>query len=418
MIFESLTSSTSLWRRYIPEAARRGLQPVLRAALRTRAHLAVAAAGVRAVQPGALIVSGFLDDPRGIGRAARLSIAGLEAAGFAPVSHELSELFSCPGYSHDLPGPADSGVWLIHCNPPEAAHAFERLRPETWRNRYRIGYWAYELPRLPRSWLRAARWYDEVWVCSQFIADALRTDNFPKPVRVMPCPVALGPAPAPKTREDFGLTSDSLVILAMGDFRSSATRKNLAGAVEAYCRAFSQDNGTLLVLKTLGNDTGDAAEALRHLIAVRSDIRILGAAYDDATTGALIAACDIYLSLHRAEGFGLSIAEALLRGRPALATGWSANTEFMSGLDDLLVPYRLVQVNDVAGIYRDRRVLWAEPDVETAAASLRNLAASPALRAEYGARGRFNVLGLNEHWTRERLRSTALGSLLSAESHS
>lgn len=411
MSLKSLISqSRSVWRSIAPLSLRRRLQPAVRGALNLRAELS----RQRSTQPtpGPLIVSGFLHDSRGIGRGARLTALGLKHAGFNPVEHDIAEVLAAGGHSNPLPLAADGGVWLLHCNAPEAMQAIERITPSAWRNRYRIGYWAYELPRAPASWRGVARFFHEIWCPSVYVADALRAAGIAAPLRVMPHPVGLGLLPLGQDRSRFGLPPDAYTVLSMGDFRSSATRKNLAGALDIYCRAFAPDEGRRLVIKTLGNAHPDAfAAEVSQRSGGRQDIIILAAELDDAGMATLIASCDVLLSPHRAEGFGLPIAEALLAGRPALATGWSGNLEFMSEVPELLIPFRLTPVSDPDGVYLAPGQMWAEPDVTEGARRLRALADDPACADRLAARGRQAALALAGRWTAETLGHTALGRL-------
>lgn len=125
----------------------------------------------------------------------------------------------------------------------------------------------------------------------------------------------------------------------------------------------------------------------------------------------LVASASAILSPHRSEGFGLPLAEAFLADVPALATGWSGNMEFMSGLPELLIRSKPVQVDDAYGVYRASGQTWAEPDLEDAATKLRALAASPELRRSLAERGRRAVEALSAPWRREALMDTAIGRL-------
>jgi hypothetical protein len=141
------------WRALAPARLRRSAQPAalwmyerrVRAALRSEP---------RELESGPLVVSGLLSEAKGVSEGARLTIAGLRSAGFSPIAHDLRPLFSTGG---EFPISDRGGVWLIHVNAPEAIQALGRIHPPSWLGRYRIGYWAYELPRVPDSWVRIAQ---------------------------------------------------------------------------------------------------------------------------------------------------------------------------------------------------------------------------------------------------------------------
>lgn len=359
---------------------------------------------------GPLIVSGFMSGSTGVSRAARLTLEGLRGAGQAPLSHELLDLFgSNRAATAALPAKRPGGVWLLHANPPEAVVAMARLSPSDWLGRYRIAYWAYELPRVPKQWVRASSAFHEIWAPSRFVANALIASGVKTPVRVMPHPVAVGSPSAMRRAGDSGFT-----VLAMGDLKSSASRKNLLGSIEIYKRAFPQGApATGLILKI---QSGEAEEnfqdAAKAAIGGRGDILLRTERLTDAEVGRMIASVSVFLSPHRSEGYGLAIAEALLAGVPALVTGWSGNMDFMEALPELLIAYALTPVSDAAGVYKETALEWAEPNIDDAVQKLRMLAASPSMRAELADRGRALVRAQAFAWSREALASTAIGRLV------
>ncbi|OYW75254.1 MAG: hypothetical protein B7Z26_11080, partial [Asticcacaulis sp. 32-58-5] len=302
------------------------------------------------------------------------------------------------------------GVWIIHANAPEAIKVLAVLDPTQWLGRYRIGYWAYELPAVPAVWAAASKAFHEIWVPSRFVADALIASNVTVPVRVMPHPVALGSVPAEPDRLAFGIPASAFTVLAMGDLNSSMTRKNLLGAIQIYCRAFpSPDGKSVLILKVQSENAhgGFRAEA-DEAINGRPDVLIKSGSLSASDSRKLIVSCDVLLSPHRSEGFGLVLAEALLMGVPALATDWSGNMDFMATIPELLIAHTLVPVQDPSGIYSAKRLRWAEPDCADATAKLAALAARPDLRRELAARGNTAVRNQLLAWSPKRLRETAI----------
>lgn len=366
--------------------------------------------GEPAPLPGPLIVSGLMSGGSGVSRAARLTVAGLQAAGGAPISHDLTSLFgSNKRKGAGLPSARPGGVWLLHSNPPEAIVAMARINPADWLGRYRIAYWAYELPRVPKHWVRASWAFHEIWVPSRFVADAITASGVKTPVRVMPHPVAVGLLPSIRRPAD-----NSLTVLAMGDLKSSVSRKNLLGAIDIYKLTFPQESSAAkLILKVQSEDTHARFQsAVCAAASGRGDIAVLSERLTDEEVGWLIAGADVFLSPHRSEGYGLAIAEALLAGVPALATGWSGNMDFMEALPELLIAYTLSPVSDDSGIYKIAGAEWAEPSNEDAVRKLRALAASPSMRAELADRGRALVQAQASAWSREVLMSTAIGRLV------
>lgn len=355
------------------------------------------------------MVSGLLSGASGVSRAARLTVRGIEHAGYKPIVHDLAPLFALSdGVNAALPPTPPGGIWLLHVNAPEAIAAMSRISPDAWRGRYRIGFWAYELPVLPASWAMAAAFFHELWVPSLFVAEAARAAGVAIPVRVMPHPVALAVA-APKGQPMQG----GFTVLTMGDLNSSWARKNLTGSIDIFRRAFPEaGTSRRLIVKIQSAGVNDRFEkAAREAIADRTDISLVSKRMSDRDIEHLVASCDVFLSPHRSEGFGLAIAEALLAGVPALATGWSGNCDFMADVPALNIRYELARVSDAGGVYKSWGAVWAEPDVADAAEKLRALEASAQLRQSLAAKGRASLVAQLGAWSREALAQTSFGRL-------
>lgn len=414
LIDRTLRTAKQAWRALAPASMRSVAQPIV-AMMAERRVKGVLARGGPPHLPGPLVVSGLISESKGVSQGARLTIAGLRSAGFALAEHDLRPLLTAgPGARGKLPVDRSGGVWIMHINAPEAVHALAYLDPDQWLGRYRIGFWAYELPRVPASWVRASKAFHEIWAPSHFVAEALKASGVTKSVRVMPHPVSLAKSDASPDRSAYQIPAADFVVLAMGDLRSSATRKNLIGAIEIYKRAFpAPARGSRLILKVQSQDAHPRFRSAAGLAAAgRPDILFFTDDLSQPEMARLIASCDVLLSPHRSEGFGLPLAEAFLAGVPALATGWSGNLDFMGSLPELTIRHTLVPVRDPFGVYRAPGLEWAEPDVEDAAAKLRALTASLDLRRDLAARGRAAVEAQAAAWSREELDQTELGRLV------
>lgn len=415
-------AARAVWRALVPSSAKRLVQPLLADLVERRVRLRLDRRA-SLMKPGPLLVSGLLSEAKGVSQGARLSLAAFQAAGLAPVAHDIRQLFEHRGATRaSLPTRRGGGVWFLHVNAPEATHAFNALRASEWRDRYRIAYWAYELPRVPPLWVRASAIFHEIWAPSRFVVDALRSSGVEVPVRLMPHPVGLGAPPATPERATFGIPADAFAVLTLADLRSSAARKNLLGAISIYMQAFPSPSSArpspCLIVKVREDEAHPSFLIhARDVAHGRQDIQFLTGDLSSDEMHQLIASCNLILSPHRSEGFGLSLAEALLSGVPVLATGWSGNVDFMVGMPELSIDYSLVPVRDLYRVYRARGQLWAEPDVEDAVSKLRALAASPELRARMAARGRMAIEALSERWTRKSLLEMPFGALISGNNH-
>lgn len=330
---------------------------------------------------GDFVLSGFLTDPTGIGRAGRMSLEALKASQLTVIAHDLR--------TPPPPEVSDSvgGIWLAHCNPPEAVVFL--MQSDLAKDRYRIGYWAWELPELPEDWVPAIALFHELWAPSQFVADAIEKSRGEADVliRVVPHPLPDMRA-ARRDRARFGIDDEVFAFLCMYDVRSTAARKNPMGAVKAFQMAFTPaDQSVCLIVKVNSTDPDpDCLNPLHQQIQGWSNIQVIVESLSDADSDTLIASADVFVSLHRSEGFGLSIAQAMTLGRAVIATGWSGNIDFTEG-GIISVPYELVPVQDSSGRYDLPGQVWAEPDLAAAAKAMAGLAIDPALTAALGRNG-------------------------------
>jgi glycosyltransferase involved in cell wall biosynthesis len=341
-----------------------------------------------------LVVAGELARASGVGETARLMATTAERLGLPvwtvdvpPPVHSVPEVALPPS------DPPPNGVPLVlHVNAPLLPLALLRLPASVTRNRPIIGYWAWEIPEVPPEWRPAIACVNQVWVPSRFTAAVLEP-LLPGRVRVVPPALGLVPPVASSLgRDAFGLPEDAVVVLVSFSLASSFARKNPFAAIAAFRGAFGDRPDRVLVLKIGHPDhaPADFVRLARMAQASRSpNIRLETRTLAPADRHALTACADIVLSLHRGEGFGLVLAEAMLLGKPVVATGWSGNTDFMDGTNAALVGYRLVPARDDRAVYRG---LWAEPDLADAVDRLRFLADDAALRRNLGQRARATTL--------------------------
>jgi glycosyltransferase involved in cell wall biosynthesis len=345
------------------------------------------------LKPGPVIVGGQLTTASGLGESARLCLDALRGLGWDAGHLDISHLFLRTDLPFPLPGPeakaGEGGTLILHVNGPYLPYVATRLGRKFLRGRRIVGMWNWELPVMGPDWRRGFGMIHEIWVPTRFNADSLPPD-VKLPVRVVPHPAqAYG---AVRTRDRFGLAEDKFVVLTAFDMGSTYGRKNPRAAIAAFRKAFGDDPNCLMVLK-VGHaaDAGWAMADLNDAIQGMSNVRLMQETLSRADMAALVASADTILSLHRAEGFGLLMAEAMLHGVPAVATGWSGNVDFMTPEDSGLVNYRLVPVDDPQGTYTVPGARWAEPDVDDAAAWLRRLYEDAGLRRDLGERGKAAV---------------------------
>jgi glycosyltransferase involved in cell wall biosynthesis len=372
-------AARSAWRGLAPEGLRRLAAPMLNQALQAYVRASAKAPHGAEIAEGPIKLVGYFSGTHGIAASVRLAARAFEALD-VPVERIEASHAKLTWTPRGEP-PERAAAWIFHLNPPELLAELAVLGPRRLLGP-RYGYWAWELPRAPARSLKDGALVDEIWAPSRYTAEAYA--GAAAPVRVVPHPLF------PEDYKDVAPAPRRAVFqaVALFDFNSSAARKNPQGAIEAFRRAFGDDAKAELTIKT--QNGGLFPELLAKLrAAAPRNVRVLDATWSYGRVKALIAGADALISLHRAEGFGLTPAEAMALGCPVVATGFSGNLDFMDGGNSLLVPFRPMAVDDPQGIYRGQT--WAEPDLDAAAQALKRLRADPALHRRLAKAGRRTV---------------------------
>lgn len=365
-----------LWRGLFPDAVRHVAQPLVAKILSSYLRFFIRAPYSADVTGAPIRVVGYFSGSHGIAASAQLAVRAFEALG-VPV--ETVDVSNVELIWNGKPAPERSpGLWIFHLNPPEMLAALAYLGPHYVRGR-RYGYWAWELPRAPDVWLKDSDLVDGVWAPSAYTAEAFAEAS--TPVRVVPHPFFLEDyrdvVPAPRVA-DFQA-------VALFDFNSSTARKNPEGTISAFTQAFGDDPHVRLLMKTQnGHLHPEHLAQLRRLAP--ANVTIEDAVWPYAQVKSLIAGADVLISLHRAEGFGLTLAEAMALGTPVIATGWSGNLDFMDANSAMLIPFHQIPVRDSQGIYAGQT--WADPDTAAAAEALQRLRTTPELGRRLAENGR------------------------------
>ena len=373
--------------------------PTLRAALAATPWWS-APTGAVAVEPAALrpgvVVAGYLRAESGVGEAARLALDALGSAGI-----EVSAI-TVGGTSsrqlHDGPhgvGPAhlplaDRRVNLIWVNADQLPGFASVVGPGFFDGRYNVGFWAWETETLPASMAGSAAMLDEIWVPSTYVRDAV-APAVDREVHVFPHPVVEPPRDATFDASTLAIP-DGFRFLFTYDFLSGFERKNPLGVLDAFTAAFPPASGPVLVLKSVNGDKRRAQlERLTIAASERPDVVVVDGYLTASERGALLDSCQCYVSLHRAEGFGLAMGEAMALGKPVIATRYSGNLEVMDDETALLVPGERVLVGPGREPY-EAADHWFEPDVGAAAELMRRVVTRPDDAQALGRRARERVL--------------------------
>lgn len=336
-------------------------------------------------------IVGYLSMPVGIGESARLCAGALSEAGRAislsdVSTHPDEKSFAGWVSSHLSTEPPGGRIW--HLNPPMLPRAILKKGLANFTRAFNIGYFAWELEVVPAEWRNGLRYMNAVFVPSEFTRRTIAPLT-KAPVIVVPHPVT-EKAASEGMREKFGIGKDAFLVSFIFSAGSSINRKNPQAVIEAFRLFAAECPSAFLLMKASGNIDKD--EALRELIAsVAGDtrIRIVTDKLSNADINGLIRSSDAYLSLHRSEGFGLTVAEAIMHRTPVISTAWSGTEDFCDPENSWLVASPLIPVVDThpefAGL---PGAVWADPSPEIAAAHLRDIFRAPERAREKAEKAR------------------------------
>ncbi len=259
---------------------------------------------------------------------------------------------------------------LIHINPHELGITYLQMEKSAWDYRYNIAYWLWELEEFPEEWVPCFHCLDEIWAPSEFICNAIRKKT-KLPVYCMPYHVE---AEIHKefSRKDFYLPEEQFLFLMMYDHSSCMERKNPLGVLKAFKEAFDKENKNVGLVIKINNSTREDEEKIGNILDGYTNVYLIKETLDRDAVNSLTKCVDVVVSLHRAEGFGLVLAEAMLLGTPVIATNWSSNTEFMNEDVACMVDYKMITIEkDMPPFKAGNR--WADPNIHQAAGYMRKL---------------------------------------------
>lgn len=317
-------------------------------------------------------VAGYLQAESGLGEAARGTVRALEAVNIPYVLnncnfnleyHNIDKSFT--NFSKDNPYPVN----VVQINADSMFKFLDTFSTEYLANRYNIGFWLWEMLRFPREWFYAFNLFDEIWTPSNFCVEAFSAVS---PVPVVRIPLPINMAIPSLGRAALGLPENKFIFLFIFDFCSAFERKNPGATIRAFLQAFGRENkDVLLVVKSNNADFEPAKAAQMQALADGAEnIKFIDKSLPRNELDALIYNADCYVSLHRCEGFGLTLAEAMYYGKPVIATDYSANTDFMNIGNSFPVKYKLETLQEDLIFFR-KGDQWADADTEHAAGMMR-----------------------------------------------
>lgn len=408
---EEGTALAELLDAYVEMQARNGLAVSRRWGYGHARPVPVPSPAAPPAEPIGVNLAGYIASEKGVGEAVRSSIRSVQAAGIPYVLNNFTDSGSAnletrfTAFSEENPLPVN----LVHVNADQVPHFVAQKGEGYFRGRYNIGYWFWENSTFPEEWQPSFRCFQEIWVGSRFIQDAVS--------RVAPIPVVHVPLSVQEDlprldggRSRFGLPPlPRFVFLFVFDFHSFLERKNPIGLIRAFRRAFRKDAAATLVLKCSHGESSPAGLAALRQAAGDADVRILDGVLSREEVNTLLSLSDCYVSLHRSEGFGLPLAEAMSLEKPVIATGYSGNMDFMTPLNSFPVDHRLIEIDEDHGPYK-KGCVWADPDEDHAASLMRLVFEDRARAQEVGRRARQDVRrNLAPRVIGERIRERLMG---------
>lgn len=330
-------------------------------------------------------VIGYLHAELGVGEAGRLLVTGLQAAKIPVGPIACRRTSSRQEHPFPTVDEARYDTVIMAVNADQVEQVGQDFGSPFFEGRRVIGQWFWELDEFPAQFRTAFTMVDEVWAATEFMRAAIAAQApADVPVHRVPLPLVTPKVADGTGKATFGLGRQFTFLFSF-DFMSVLERKNPLGLVRAFKQAFRPEEGPVLVLKTInGEKRLDWIERLRWECRDRTDIVLMDGYLDAPMTASLMAACDCYVSLHRSEGLGLTIAEAMALGKPVIATAYSGNLDFMTEKCAVLLPWERIVVGESAPPYSPTAT-WADPNLDAAALAMRRMVDEPARAARLGA---------------------------------
>lgn len=319
-------------------------------------------------------VVGLLNGESGIGEAGRLVIRALRAVNYPVSALKVTTPAHRDAYPFETEDEWRNDKCIISINSPELPGYLRQLKWKKEERGYTIGQWFWELEKVPPFFQIGYSYVDEVWAPTKFITDAL-SNTAPPNVKVqqMPLPLLAPPVREGVTKENLKIDNDRFVFLFTFSFHSTMGRKNPMATIQAFTNAFAEDEGPLLIIKSINAGSYPSYHnAMVYAAGNRKDIMFINNHIDHDLNGALLNLADCYVSLHRSEGLGLTISESMSLGKPVIATAYGGNMDFCNKSNSILIPWKYTKVGLGTAPYPESYV-WADPDIYAASEAMRHV---------------------------------------------
>jgi hypothetical protein len=317
---------------------------------------------------------GFINGNFGLGKYSKGIKKSLEKLS---INHNMNEIIAnCHNYKKKINvtkiNNYDKNILVF--NPD---NTLKLLNDDYLKNKYNIGVWFWELNELPEIWLKNSINYSEVWAPTDFLFNVFK-NNLSKDIKIVRVdfPV-INPKKLNKneSKKHFGINDDEFLCLFIFDFLSDLYRKNPYAVIETFKNTFTNNEKCKLIIKS---HNGKPNQIKKMLEFIKNDERIIfiNESFNENKLNILLNSSDVYISLHRSEGLGLTLMESILLEKPTLCTNYSGNIDFCLPEWSELVDYKLIEVSDKS-FYNKLSVLknqfWADPSIEDASIKLRKI---------------------------------------------
>lgn len=332
----------------------------------------------------------------GLGEACRLAAKALQSASvpFCIINFRycLSRQNDLTWKHKEVEEPLyNTNIFFINADQMYYHYKKNNLKRTWFKNRYNIGYWHWELSEFPGNWINSFNIVNEIWVPSNFTSNSI-SKNTSKPVVTIPHAISID-LPDNMNREYFGIPEDRFLFFTMYDVHSTFERKNPNAVIEAFKQAFKKNDHKLgLVLKiNNGSYFPKEIDKLKEKIIGYDNIFLIDQVLSRKEVNGLLNAINSFVSLHRAEGFGLPLAEAMFLGKPVIATNWSGNVDFMNEYNACVVDFHLKKLGRNFGPYQAHQE-WAEPHIFQAAYYMKKLVQDKAYANRIGLNAKKTII--------------------------
>lgn len=347
----------------------------------------------RALKTHGINVIGHFQKALGLGETSRLYVNSLTANNipFSLISADsLAPFHSNEAFHLPISNEFKYPINLFCLAPDNISHFIEKTKWKHFKKSYNIGVWYWETNIIPKKIQTSWKYLDEIWVASRYVQEHLSIATA-LPVHRITQPIHLPNMQKPSDKQQFGL-KDKFTFLFCFNFFSIVNRKNPLALIHSFQKAFPKSQDVQLVIKSQGGDQHlTQLKPFQELIKNDSRIHWIDRSLDGGSLYDLMNACDCYVSLHRSEGFGITMAEMMLLGKPVIATGFSGNLDFMNEENSFLCSHILKPIGKGNSPY-PANGLWADVDVNQAAFWMKYVFENPEIALAKAQKGKDFIL--------------------------